>query len=53
MMLRIPEEISNLRLIFGPYMDGCHLRDDAPKEAKEAYEKYDAWFDSMQGPYEQ
>ena len=34
-----PKELKELEAIFEPYMEKCHLREDAPKEAKEALEK--------------
>lgn len=49
MYLIMPEEIRKLKRIFKPYMEGCHLRDDAPPEAIEALEKYDKWYDENQG----
>ena len=38
-----PEEIQKLRDIYMPYMELCHLRDDAPQEAKDAFEKVKEW----------
>ena len=35
----LPKELADLRKIYGPYMEKCHLREDAPKEAIEALEK--------------
>ena len=35
----LPKELMDLRKIYGPYMENCRLRKDAPKEAKEAFEK--------------
>ena len=40
MTLRRTPEQEKLEEIFRPYMDGCHLRDDAPPEAVEAHDKY-------------
>lgn len=34
-----PKELSDLMKVYKPYIEGCHLREDAPEEAKEAYEK--------------
>ncbi len=34
-----PKELEKLEKIYEPYMEYCHLRADAPKEAKEALEK--------------
>lgn len=39
-----PEKIRKLKLIFEPYLEGCHLRKDAPKEAVDALDEYDKWF---------
>lgn len=49
MYLIIPEEIRKLKRIFEPYMEGCHLRDDATTEAVEALKKFDEWYDEHQG----
>ena len=49
MYLIVPEEIRKLERIFKPYMDGCHLREDAPQEAVEALKKHDAWYIENQG----
>ena len=37
--IEYPKELSDLMKVYKPYIEGCHLREDAPKEAKEAYEK--------------
>ena len=34
-----PKELKELEAIFEPYMENYRLRKDAPKEAKEAFEK--------------
>lgn len=39
MTIRRPPEIEALEKIYKPYLDGCHLRDDAPQEAKDAFQK--------------
>lgn len=39
-----PEEIRKLKLIFKPYLEGCYLRKDAPKEVVDAFDKYHKWF---------
>ena len=44
MRLMIPKEIRDLRKIYEPYEEGCHLREDAPPEAVEAKRKYSEWF---------
>ena len=44
MVPRVPEEIRKLRGIYKPYLDGCHLVEDAPEEAKEALKKEDEWY---------
>lgn len=44
-----PDEIRKLKLIFEPYLEGCHLRKDAPKEAADALNEYDKWFEENVG----
>lgn len=34
------EEMTELRKIFEPYEEGCHLKEDAPQEAVEAKKKF-------------
>lgn len=34
-----PEEIQKLMDIVDPYFEKCHLREDAPQEIKDMYEK--------------
>ncbi len=34
-----PEEMQKLMKIVDPYFEKCHLREDAPQEIKETYEK--------------
>ena len=36
---KYPKELEELEKIYDPYMEKCHLREDAPKEALEALEK--------------
>ena len=43
MILQFPEEIKRLEDIYKPYMNGAHLRDDAPQEAKDAFKKEGDW----------
>jgi hypothetical protein len=43
MILRYTEEVKKLQEIYRPYLDGCHLRDDAPAEAVEAFQKFKDW----------
>lgn len=40
--MRFPftDEMHKLEKIFEPYIEGCHLIENAPKEAVEAWEKY-------------
>ena len=42
-MMVTPKEIKDLRKIFEPYLEGCHLKENAPKDATEAFEKYVKW----------
>jgi len=37
------EEIKKLQSIYKPYMVNCKMRDDAPIEAVEAFEKFKEW----------
>lgn len=39
----IPDEIKKLRKIYEPYLVGCHLLKNAPKEAIDALEKERKW----------
>ena len=43
MRLIYPEEIKKLKSIYEPYMIGAKLKDDAPIEADEAFEKFKEW----------
>ena len=43
MRLIYPEEIKKLQSIYKPYMVNCKMRDDAPIEAVEAFEKFKEW----------
>lgn len=43
MVLIYPEEIKKLQSIYKPYMVNCEMRDDAPIEAVEAFEKFKEW----------
>lgn len=52
MTLIIPDEIKELIKIFVPYKEGIKLRDDAPQEAKEAYDRVDKWFERMESRHE-
>lgn len=40
MIIRNTPEMDELEKIYKPYMEGCHLKSDAPAEAVEAFEKY-------------
>lgn len=46
MILRFPDEIKKLEKIFNPYLIGCHLKENAPEEAKDAFERYKAWIEN-------
>ena len=39
MILIFPEEIKKLEEIYSPYMINCKLKEDAPQEAIDAFEK--------------
>ncbi|MBF1113330.1 MAG: hypothetical protein HXL55_04225 [Solobacterium sp.] len=43
MILIYPNEIKELKKIYGPYMIGAKLKDDAPIEAVEAAKKFKEW----------
>ena len=43
MILIFPDEIKKLEEIYGPYMDGCKLKEDAPQEAIDAFNKEGEW----------
>ena len=43
MILIFPEEIKKLEEIYGPYMINCKLKEDAPQEAIDAFEKEGEW----------
>ena len=43
MTLIFPDEIKKLEEIYGPYMDGCKLKEDAPQEAIDAFNKEGEW----------
>ena len=43
MVLRYTDEVKRLQAVYRPYLDGCRLRDDAPTEAVEAFEKFRDW----------
>ena len=44
MYIIIPEEMKKLERKYKPYLEGVHLKEDAPKEAQEAYETFFKWF---------
>ena len=43
MILIYPNEIKELKKIYGPYMIGAKLKDDAPEDALVAFEKFKEW----------
>ena len=43
MILIFPEEIKKLEEIYSPYMINCKLKEDAPREAIDAFEKEGEW----------
>lgn len=49
MRVYYPPEMLELRKKFEPYLEGCHLCEDAPKEVVEAYEEYYKWFEEELG----
>ena len=44
MYIIIPEEKKKLERIFEPYIEGVHLREDAPQEAVDAFNEFYKWF---------
>lgn len=42
-----PQWVIEAEKLYDPYIVGCHLSDDAPKEAKEAFEKVKKFFWSL------
>ena len=42
-----PERILELKKIFEPYMIGCHFKEGTPPEAKEAFEEFKKWAQSL------
>lgn len=45
MHIIVSEEMKKLKRIFRPYLEGTHLRDDAPQEVVDAFNEYYKWFD--------
>lgn len=39
MFTEFPEEMQKLMKIVEPYFEKCHIREDAPQEIKDTYEK--------------
>jgi hypothetical protein len=42
-LVEYPKEVQEWIDTYDPYMEGCHLIDDAPPEAIEAFEKFKKW----------
>ena len=51
MILIFPDEIKKLEEIYGPYMDGCKLKEDAPQEAIDAFNKEGEWIHEKEGEW--
>ena len=49
MHIIVPEEKKKLKRIFRPYLEGTHLREDAPQEVVDAYDEYYKWFEKELG----
>lgn len=47
MTVHFTEEMNRLWDMIKPWLDGCTLRKDAPKEIVEAYKEYDRLFDEQ------
>ena len=44
---KFPEEIQKLMDIINPYVEKCHLREDAPQEIKDIYKKICVMLDEL------
>lgn len=44
---KFPEEIQKLMDIVNPYIEKCHLREDAPQEIKDTYKKIQVMLDEL------
>lgn len=49
MHIIVPEDKKKLKRIFRPYLEGAHLRDDAPQEAVDAFNEFYKWFNEELG----
>ena len=52
MRIWVPDEIRQLEKIYEPYQEGCHLVENAPKEAVEAFNKELEWYKKVQGDWQ-
>lgn len=44
---KFPDEIQKLMDIVNPYIEKCHLREDAPQEIKDTYKKIQVKLDEL------
>ena len=44
---KFSEEIQKLMYIVNPYIEKCHLREDAPQDIKETYKKIQVKLDEL------
>ncbi len=44
---KFPEEIQKLMDVVEPYMEKCHLREDAPQEIKDTFKQIKAMLDEL------
>lgn len=47
MIVICPEERRKQKNIFEPYLEGCHLKEDAPQEVVDAYNDYFSWLEKV------
>lgn len=47
MIVIYPEERRKQKNIFEPYLEGCHLRDDAPQEVVDVYNDFNLWLEKV------
>lgn len=43
MVIVYPEKVKKWQEKYEPYLVGCHLKDDAPQEAIDAFQKFKEW----------
>ncbi len=48
---KFPIEIQDLMDIVMPYIEKCHLREDAPQEIKDTYKQIQVMLDDLKKPF--